>query len=110
MRTWLSRGTMLAVAISAGPAAGFAQPAPGGEQFAQVEPRRTPAARPPTAYASGEGATVAKINNWTVGLAAGLPEGTFLRFGAEIARNLNDSDELRVFFFEDTATTENVKD
>jgi hypothetical protein len=50
--------------------------------------------RGPTAVDSGESDTVAKVNNWTVGLATGLPEGTFLRFGGEIARNLNDSDEL----------------
>src|ERR1700682_1499709 len=96
MRTWLSRGTALAVTIGAAPAASLAQWEPGGERLAQAEQRRVPAARAPTAYASGEGGTVAKVNNWTVGLAAGLPEGTFLRFGAEIARNLNGSDELRV--------------
>ena len=37
-----------------------------------------------------------RVNNWTVGLAGGLPEGTILRFAAEIARNLNDGDELRI--------------
>jgi len=67
-------------------------------------------ARAPTAAASGDGNTVAKINNWTVGLAAGLPEGTFLRFGAEIARNLNDGDELRVLPVVTPGATENVKD
>jgi TRAP transporter TAXI family solute receptor len=38
----------------------------------------------------------ARVNNWTVGLASGLPEGTILRFAAEIARNLNDGEELRI--------------
>src|SRR6266853_356193 len=108
MRAWLSRGTVFAVAIGTASAASFAQSLPSAEQLAQADPRRAPAARAPTAYASGEGGTVAKVNNWTVGLAAGLPEGTFLRFGAEIARNLNDSDELRVFSFVAPATTENV--
>jgi TRAP-type uncharacterized transport system substrate-binding protein len=32
--------------------------------------------RAPTAVASGEGEKVTKINNWTVGLAGGLPEGS----------------------------------
>ena len=110
MRIWLSRGTALAAAICAASAAGFAQSEPGGERLAQVEPRRTPAVRAPTASASGEGATVAKVNNWTVGLATGLPEGTFLRFGAEIARNLNDSDELRVLATVTPGATDNIKD
>src|SRR2546423_12694119 len=96
MRIGLSRGTALAAAICAASAASFAQSEPGGERLAQVEPRRTPAMRAPTATASGEGAIMAKVNSWTVGRATGLAEGTFLRFGAETARNLNDSDELRV--------------
>jgi TRAP-type uncharacterized transport system substrate-binding protein len=86
---------------------------PAGADPAAARPGGTapaPAARAPTANASGEGATVAKINNWTVGLAAGLPEGTFLRFGAEIARNLNDSDELRVLATVTPGATDNVKD
>ncbi|TMJ77624.1 MAG: C4-dicarboxylate ABC transporter substrate-binding protein, partial [Alphaproteobacteria bacterium] len=110
MRTWLSRGTALAIAICATPAASFAQSELGGERLAQVEPRRTPAVRAPTATASGEGAIMAKVNSWTVGLATGLPEGTFLRFGAEIARNLNDSDELRVLATVTPGATENIKD
>ena len=68
------------------------------------------APRAPTAASVGEGQTVAKINNWTVGLASGLPEGTFIRFGAEIARNLNDGDELRVIPMITYGATDNVKD
>jgi TRAP-type uncharacterized transport system substrate-binding protein len=83
-------------------ATSFAQTA----RAAQVRP----AARAPTAAASGESDTVAKINLWTVGLAAGLPEGTFLRFGAEIARNLNERDELRVLPVVTPGATDNVKD
>src|SRR5262249_38269313 len=52
--------------------------------------------RAPTAAETGETSKVLKINNWTVGLAGGLPEGAFIRFAAEIARNLNDSEEMRV--------------
>lgn len=66
--------------------------------------------RAPTALASGEEEIVARLNNWTVGLAAGLPEGTFLRFGAEIARNLNDGEELRVLPVVTPGATENMKD
>jgi TRAP-type uncharacterized transport system substrate-binding protein len=66
--------------------------------------------RAPTAVVSGESDTLAKVNNWTVGLATGLPEGTFLGFGAEIARNLNDSDELQVLPIVTPGATENEKD
>jgi TRAP transporter TAXI family solute receptor len=83
-----------------------AQPAQTETRVAQAKS----AARAPTAAASGEGDTVAKVNNWTVGLAAGLPEGTFLRFGAEIARNLNDGEELRVLPVVTPGATDNVKD
>lgn len=50
--------------------------------------------RTPTAVVGGESDTIAQENYWTVGLATGLPKGTFPRFGAEIARNLHASDEL----------------
>ena len=110
MRAWLRLGTAFAIAICTASAAGLAQTWPGGEQLAQADPRRIPASRAPTAVASGEGGIVAKINNWTVGLAAGLPEGTFLRFGAEIARNLNDGEELRVLATVTPGATDNVKD
>jgi TRAP transporter TAXI family solute receptor len=88
----------------------MAQLWPGAEQFAQTDQRRIQAPRAPTAVSSGEGGTVAKVNNWTVGLAAGLPEGTFLRFCAEIARNLNGSEDLRVLPVVTPGATENVKD
>jgi len=64
----------------------------------------------PTAAASGESDVVAKINNWTVGLAGGLPEGTYLRFAAEIARNLNEGGEIRVLPVVTPGATENVRD
>jgi TRAP transporter TAXI family solute receptor len=70
--------------------------------------RRFP--RAPTAADSGEGNTVAKVNNWTVGLAGGLPEGTFLRFAAEIARNVNDPENLRVLAVVTQGATDNIKD
>jgi TRAP-type uncharacterized transport system substrate-binding protein len=71
------------------------------------DPRRL---RAPTAAETGETSKVAKINNWTVGLAGGLPEGTFIRFSAEIARNLNAPDEMRVLPVITQGATDNVKD
>jgi TRAP transporter TAXI family solute receptor len=66
--------------------------------------------RAPTSAETGETSKVYQINNWTVGLAGGLPEGTFIRFAAEIARNLNDPGELRVLPVITQGATDNVKD
>ncbi len=77
---------------------------------AQEGPTKRKLLRAPTAADSGEGNTVAKVNNWTVGLAGGLPEGTFLRFAAEIARNVNDPENLRVLPVVTQGATDNIKD
>jgi len=50
----------------------------------------------PTAASEGEQANVERINSWTVGVASGLLEGTFIRFGAELAKALDDGENLRV--------------
>jgi TRAP-type uncharacterized transport system substrate-binding protein len=75
----------------------------------QLAPSKA-APRAPTAVAIGEGPKVVKVNSWTVGLASGLPEGTFIRFGAEISRNLNDGDKLRVIPMITYGATDNVTD
>jgi len=106
MRARLGRALVFACAACAASETSLAQSWLAGEQVAQARP----AQRPPTAAASGEGNTVAKVNNWTLGLAAGLPEGTFLRFCAEIARALNDGDNLRVLPIVTPGATDNVKD
>lgn len=77
-----------------------------GLEIAQLRP----VGRAPTAVASGEGSAVAKINSWTVGLATGLPEGTYLRVGGEIARNLNDGDEMRVIPMITPGAVDNIRD
>jgi TRAP-type uncharacterized transport system substrate-binding protein len=66
--------------------------------------------RAPSSAETGETSKVYQINNWTVGLAGGLPEGTFIRFASEIARNLNDPAELRVLPVITQGATDNVKD
>ena len=38
----------------------------------------------------------AKINNWTVGLAGGLLEGTFSKYAADLGKALDDGDNMRV--------------
>ena len=52
----------------------------------------------------------AKANEWTLGLAAGLPEDTFLPFAGEIARNLNESGSLRVLPLATPGAANNIKD
>ena len=54
--------------------------------------------------------TRAKANEWTVGLAAGLPEDSFLPVAAEIARNLNETGNLRVLPLATPGAANNVKD
>lgn len=66
--------------------------------------------RPLSAAAVGESQIIERANAWTIGLAAGLPEGTFLPFAAEIARNLNDGNELRVLPIVTPGATDNVRD
>lgn len=43
-----------------------------------------------------ETAKAARINNWTVGLAGGLLEGTFSKYAADLGRALDDGENLRV--------------
>ena len=50
------------------------------------------------------------VNHWTVGIAAGLPEGTFLPFAAEIARNLNPGGQIRVLPMVTPGATDNIRD
>jgi TRAP transporter TAXI family solute receptor len=77
-------------------------------QAAWAQQRKT--VRAPTAAETGEMSKVYQINSWTLGLAGGLPTGTFIRFASEIARNLNDPSELRVLPVITQGATDNVKD
>jgi hypothetical protein len=51
-----------------------------------------------------------RMNFWTVGLAAGLPEGAPLRFATELARVLDDGDEMRVVPLITRGISDNLKD
>jgi TRAP-type uncharacterized transport system substrate-binding protein len=62
------------------------------------------------AAAAGEGAEVARVNEWTVGIAGGQLEGTFLRMAAEIGRALDDGDNLRVLPVLTYGAADNVTD
>jgi TRAP-type uncharacterized transport system substrate-binding protein len=64
----------------------------------------------PTAATEGEQDRAARVNNWTVGVASGLLEGTFIRFGADLARALDDGDRLRVLPIVTYGAAENISD
>jgi TRAP-type uncharacterized transport system substrate-binding protein len=72
-------------------------------ELAQLSTRHAPAA-------SGEEGKVARVNDWTVGIAGGLLEGTFIRFAAELAKALDDGDNLRVLPIVTYGAAENVSD
>jgi TRAP-type uncharacterized transport system substrate-binding protein len=72
-------------------------------------PKATGSVRPP-ASTGNEHDKVARVNNWTVGVAGGLLEGTFIRFAAELAKALDDGDNLRVLPLVTYGAAENVND
>jgi len=70
----------------------------------------SPARGAPTAAASGEGAKVGRINNWTVAIAAGLLEGSFIRFASELGKALDDGENLRILPIVTYGAAENISD
>jgi TRAP-type uncharacterized transport system substrate-binding protein len=99
----LRLGQALALAVLAGVAFSMAL-----IQAASAQQRK--AVRAPTAAETGESSKVHQINNWTLGLAGGLPEGTFIRFSAEIARNVNEPEVMRVLPVITKGATDNIRD
>ncbi len=51
-----------------------------------------------------------RMNQWTVGLAAGLPDGGFVRFASEMARTMDDGDNMRLIPMVTRGTTTNIAD
>lgn len=64
----------------------------------------------PTAATEGEADNATRVNSWTVGVAGGLLEGTFVRFAAELGKALDDGDQLRVLPMITYGAAENVSD
>jgi hypothetical protein len=62
--------------------------------------------RTPTAEASIK----ARMNQWTVGLGAGLPDGGSVRFASEMARTMDDGDNMRVIPMVTHGATTNIAD
>ncbi len=63
-----------------------------------------------TATAVGEGGKVQESNEWTVGIAGGLLEGTNIRFAAEMAKVMDDRPNLRVLPIVTYGALGNVED
>src|SRR5215470_18977064 len=63
-----------------------------------------------SAAAAGEQAKVAEVNNWTVGVAGGFFEGTFIRFAIELGKALDDGDKLRILPLVSYGGNENIND
>lgn len=105
----VGRPLALIAAIACASAQAVAQTGNALDKVAQAFGSNQPKARAPTAAAVGEGGEVAKMNEWTLGFAAGLLEGTFIRFAAEMARALNDGDEMRIMPIVSPGANENIK-
>ena len=73
------------------------------------QPRPRPVARPPAARLT-EQAHKDRINAWTVGLAAGRMEGAPILFASELARVLDDGDNMRVLPIVTRGPFDNVYD
>lgn len=85
--------------------AGDAMPA-----LAQLPAKATKRAERALPIHPAEAKTIEKINAWTLGLAAGLPEGAPLRFATELARVVDDGTELRVLPIVTRGIFENLHD
>ncbi|MBV9563414.1 MAG: C4-dicarboxylate ABC transporter [Bradyrhizobium sp.] len=102
MRLWLL--SVFSVVLVA-----LALPVPTKSQSPEIQLAQR-ASRHATAASSGEVGKVASVNDWTVGIAGGLLEGTFIRFAAELAKALDDGDNLRVLPIVSYGAAENVSD
>src|SRR5690349_428432 len=57
-----------------------------------------------------ENSKAGEINNWTVGVAGGFFEGTFIRFAVELAKGLDDGENLRILPIVSYGGNENIND
>jgi TRAP-type uncharacterized transport system substrate-binding protein len=64
-------------------------------QVAPAPPRRA-LPLPNKPVTEDENAKALRLNNWTIGLAGGLLEGTFSKYAADLGKALDDGDNLRV--------------
>jgi TRAP transporter TAXI family solute receptor len=64
----------------------------------------------PEGSATDDNSIKFRMNQWTVGLAAGLPDGGFVRFASEMARTMDDGDNMRLIPMVTRGTTTNIAD
>jgi NMT1-like family len=88
---------------------------PASPSMAQTDSRSLKSAQTPSRYvataaAAGEQPRAAEVNNWTIGIAGGFFEGTFIRFAVELAKGLDDGDNLRILPIVSYGGNENIND
>jgi NMT1-like family len=71
---------------------------------------QAPSRHAATAAAAGEQSRAADVNNWTIGIAGGFFEGTFIRFAVELAKGLDDGENLRILPIVSYGGNENIND
>lgn len=109
MRSVLALCSMLAfAALAALPAAGQTGSTTGTSASGQAPKRAQPVPNKP--ISADELQKAARINNWTVGLAGGLLEGTFSKYAADLGRALDDGENLRVLPIISYGAVTNVTD
>jgi TRAP-type uncharacterized transport system substrate-binding protein len=106
MHTWLRTlvGLMSAL-LSLQTTTSMARSEPAILEVAQATTRNAP-----TAAAAGEQSRSAQTNTWTVGVAGGFFEGTFIRFAVELAKALDDGENLRILPIVSYGGNENIND
>src|SRR5262245_13738528 len=80
------------------------------EAQTRAQAQRLGALIEPARVSPAEFAHKQRINAWTVGLAAGRTEGAPLQFAAELARVLDDGDNMRVLPIVTRGPFDNVYD
>ena len=83
---------------------------PGTAEVAQANAPRRAQPIPNKPVNEEEAAKAARINNWTVGVAGGLLEGTFVRYAADLGKALDDGDNMRVLPIVSYGAVGNVSD
>src|SRR5262249_30936391 len=97
------------LAMTASPAAAQLQ-WPGTAEVAQAAVPRRAVPIPNKPVSEEEAAKAARINNWTVGVAGGLLEGTFIRYAADLGKALDDGENMRVLPIVSYGAVGNVSD
>lgn len=89
-------------------AQGLASPLVVAQQVVPVPKRALPI--PDKPVTEDENARAARLNNWTIGVAGGLLEGTFAWYAADLGKALDDGDNLRVLPINTFGAVGNVLD